>query len=72
VATRAAAPAGLSSGAAIHFDQRGLDQLVHQVVGFDAEALAPGNLDVRPLCASSSESSMPRSAQQRGESATIS
>jgi hypothetical protein len=55
----------------VHFFQRLFDQLVDQIVGLHAQALAARNLDVRRFL-SSSESSMPSSTQVPGVSATIS
>ena len=55
----------------VHFFQRLFDQLVDQIVGLDAQALAARDLDVGRFL-SSSESSMPSSTQVPGESATIS
>ena len=48
------------------------DQGIHQVVGFDAESLAAGDFDVGALAVLFGKRRCPRSAQQRGESATIS
>ena len=58
-------PGVLSGWRDVHFFQRRFDQLVDQVVGFDAQALAAGTSTYgRRL--SSSESSMPSSTQVRG------
>ena len=47
------------------------DQLVDEIVGFDAQSFAAGDFDVGRFL-SSSDSSIPISMQVRGESATIS